>query len=645
MTQFQNLFDIIEIPQRQEKYKDWRASEFPNLDDVKEVVLDFETDGLKWWDGSKPVGFAYYTPDGRSGYLPWAHQGDPANLPRERVHEWFKRHIRGKRITGAGVKTEIHMAHVEGLDLEELGCEVSDVQHHAALLDDTRRQFKLEKLCEDFLPDERKVHEVDGDRIEGSRMSEYPAGMVAVRAIADARQTWKLKEYFWPQLTNQDLHRVRQLEDECNYATCEMERNAQPIDMDLLNAWKKQSDERLHGYYKSLSDAFSFQFRGTAKHWEKLIQKVDASLLPEMERTGAGALVTQFDVLRDYLPEDNPWFQIALKATKLKDLKSDYIDKYKGTIEEDGLLRYALHQLRADEGGTITGRFASSAIRFNKEVYGANVQQVPDIRKSTDKGHDPDFLIRRLFIGGAEGDFLSADAAQIEFRILASYVKHRELLAAYAKDPDMSFHRFVYGLVLPYMPHLSYEHLKNINFMKIYGGGLVKLAFMMGHITARQAARLKKEYAPKSPPRNHPALVRAAEVDDIYARVLPFVRDISNKMSQKAEQQGWVMDILGRRTRDYQSRPYKALNGVIQGGAGSILKHKMVEVHRARKRIGFIPRLTVHDELTGTAQDGQETKRLLLELLNEQTYESRGFHHMEVPIRWEAKLGANWAEC
>lgn len=635
----QNLFDLIDIPDRQKKYADWKPEAPPELSGINELVLDFETNGLKWWEDSRPVGAAYYLPDGRSGYLPWAHQGDPNNLDEAAIKRWFQTEVRGKRITGAGIKTEIHMAHVWGCDLEELGCEVSDVQHHAALLDDTRRQFKLEVLCKDFLPGEQKVLAVDGDVLDGARMAEYPAGMVAVRAMADARQTWLLKEAFWPELTRQDLHRVRQLEDECNFATCEMERNAQPIDVDLLKEWRKLSDHKLQGYIREISEGLGIRFSpASAKSWEQLLRKTCPEILGEIERTANGQVSTKFADLHAF--NENHWVELALKAMKLQDLKSDFIDKYDDTIGNDGLLRYALHQLRADEGGTITGRFSSSAIRFNKLAFGANIQQVPDIVKSVDKGHDPDFLIRELFIGGALGLFLSADAKQIEYRLFASYARRREILDAYRRDPDLSFHRLVHDMILPHKRDLSYEHCKNINFMKLYGGGLTKLAFMMGHISERQAKEIRKEYAPKSPPRNHPWLVRAAEVDDIYARELPEVKALSDRMSKSAVEKGYVMDLLGRRTRDYKTRPYKALNGVIQGGAGTILKKKMIEVHRERKRIGFIPRMTVHDELCGTALNGEETRRELLEILNRQS-----FPQLAVPIRWDAKIGANWSVC
>src|SRR4051812_4830813 len=101
------LFDLVEREDRTIKYGDWRPPEPPVLGDIKELVIDFETDGLKYWAGDRAGGVAYYTPDGRNGYLPWAHQGDPANLDEAVVKRWIQTELKNKRITCANAKTEV----------------------------------------------------------------------------------------------------------------------------------------------------------------------------------------------------------------------------------------------------------------------------------------------------------------------------------------------------------------------------------------------------------------------------------------------------------------------------------------------------------------------------------------------------------
>lgn len=625
------LFEAVERERRADEWKTWRPEAPPILDGVTDVIIDFETNGLKWWDKHRPGGLAYYTPDGRTGYLPWAHQGDPVNLDENVVKRWAREQLKGKRLLGCGTPFDVHMSHEWGVDLEEIGCQVSDVQHWAALLDDSRRVFRQEVLCQDFLPPhERKVLAVNGETLDGSKMMEYPAGMIAVRAMADVRQVALLKEVMWPMLTAEELHDVRQIEDDCIFASCEMERNGLPLDLNLLKKWKVESEQRYLRYLWEIQKGTGLNFNPkSSESWARLLRQRNVEP-PEL--TATGQVSVQHELLR-YIPDE--YVQLGCKAMKLADLKSDYIDKYWETAKEDGILRFRLNQLRSDEGGTITGRFSASAYKINKETIGCNPQQVLDNRKAVDKGHDPEYQIRKLFLTD-----VAADAKQIEYRIFAHYAKNPKVLEAYRQDPDLSFHKLIHGMILPHKPDLSYEHQKNINFMKIYAGGLVKLAVMMGHITPRQAEDLRAEYAPKAPPRNHPLLQKAAAVDDIYARELPEVGPLVRKASDVAKNRGYVKTIKGRRCRfPTGQRLHKALNGIIQGGAADVMKIKMIEVHRERKRIGFVPRCTVHDELVGNKLS-DETPKLLLEVLNRQS-----LPELTVPILWDVKTGANWGEC
>jgi len=640
-------------PERIERYDFWKPPTPPSLHAVKEIVLDFETDGLKWWDGNKPVGVGYSLPDGTTGYLPWGHACGN-QLPKENVVCWL-RDLRGVHITNLSTRFEVHMAQTIGVDFEEQGCTVSDVSHWAALLDDHRKRFALEELCESYLPDEKKVLAVGGEVLDGSKMAEYPSGMIAVRAEADCRQVRELMKVLEPQLIEQDLMRVKQLEDDCIFAACEMERNALPLDLSLLKQWVDESQQRYLRYLFNIERETGIDFNpGSSKSWGELFYKLNINWF---ERTKTGQFVTTDDLIKHI---DHPVIKMARAAGKLKDLKSDFIDKYYKTFDKQGLLRFALHQLKSDEGGTVTGRFSASAIKIGKEQIGANPQQVPDINKQREKGHDTDFLIRRLFIP-LEGQFLSADAKQIEYRLFADYARNPRVMAAYEKDPDTSFHRLIHSMILQQKPDLSYEQQKNVNFMKIYAGGMAKLAFMLGYINGVQLAQLQSQY-PRGVPKDHPLLTEARVINEIYERELPEVGPLLNRAVHLAKDRcdkycdphdelhkephrGFVRTLDGRRGRfprvfGQQQRLHKALNTIIQGGAASIMKRKMVEVHRERKRIGFVPRCTNHDEIIGDALGGDETKRMIAEVLNQQS-----FPQLKIPILWDVKLGANWADC
>lgn len=647
-----SLFDSLEHP-RTEEFSTWRPPEPPCLSNVKDIIIDFETNGLKWWENHRPVGVAYCLPDGTTGYLPWAHKSG-YNLPKERVIDWMRTELRGKQITNASTRFEVHMALTEGIDLEAQGNRVSDVQHWAALLDDHRRKFSLEELCEAYLPeDERKVRSIGRETLDGSRMAEYPSGMIAIRAEADCRQVQKLMHVMRPQLIEQDLWRVKELEDDVIYASCEMERNALPIDVELLKRWVVASEEKLHRYLDEIFKESGVKFNPAAsKSWNDLFNKLG---IDWKYRTRMGHAAVSDDLIKRI---DHPVIQKARAAGKLADLKSDFIDKYYHTIGPDGLLRFALHQLRSDEGGTISGRFSAAGIRVNNEMIGCNPQQVPHPKKQVEKGHDPEFIIRKLFIAAQGRSLISADAKQIEYRLFADYARNPKIMKAYEDDPDMSFHKLVHGMILPFAPNLIYEQCKNLNFMRIYGGGLGKLALMLGYITEQELNQLRRKYAPKGIPRTEPMLREALNVDEIYARELPEVKplidramhvaktecdqwcDRSDELHRRFKHQGYVRTFLGRRMRFPEGqRLHKSLNGVIQGGAAEWMKRKCVEVHRERKRIGFIPRCTIHDALLGDSLDDKYTPYRLREILDVQS-----FPQIKVPIRWDVQIGPNWAQ-
>lgn len=646
-----DLLSQLHSDQLDTRYESWRPSEPPSLHNVKEIFLDFETTGVKYWAGDTPGGVAYYIPGGPSGYLPWGHACG-YNLDRDAVVRWLK-DLTNLHITNHSTDFEVHMALTLGVDLEAQGCTVSDIAHTAALLDDHRRQFSLEVLAREFLPEtEQKVKAVDGVQLDPSKMMEYPSGMIAVRAVGDVRQVHLLKQVLYPRLEAEDLMRVQHLEDQVIYAVAEMERNALPMDVELLNAWHTEAEQRYLRYLWKIHRETGIKFNpGSPKSWEELFAKLK---IEWNYRTPTGQLVTTDNLISRV---EHPIVQLARQAGKLADLKSDYIDKYHKTVGADGLLRFALHQLRSDDGGTVTGRFSGAAIKVGKEKIGCNPQQVPDISKQIEKGHDTEFVIRKLFVhGGGDVSYISADAKQIEYRLFADYARNPKIMEAYEKDPDLSFHKQTHAM-LSKLVDISYGHQKNVNFMKIYGGGMAKLAFMIGAITDQQLASLQKEF-PKGVPRTHPLLAKAVEVDQIYARELPEVKPLLDRAShlarthcdercrrddelhRKYPHQGYVKTLLGRRGRfpDNQ-RLHKALNMIIQGGAADIMKQKMVEVHRERKNIGFVPRLTNHDEICG---DGQrpDTAQKLLEILNTQS-----FPELRIPILWDVKSGPNWAAC
>jgi hypothetical protein len=166
----------------------WTPTPLPVLNGETHLIADFETgnergkDGRCWWDGAFPVGLAWFLPQsGRRGYTGVRHTDgnatDPATLVR-----WLN-DLRNMHIDNAQTKFDLHISRENGADLcDRRGHTFGDVQHRAALLDDNRYLFGIDKLAQDFLGPDRGKVVLPFDK---GRMADVPAWMVDAYAVED----------------------------------------------------------------------------------------------------------------------------------------------------------------------------------------------------------------------------------------------------------------------------------------------------------------------------------------------------------------------------------------------------------------------------------------------------------------------------
>ena len=130
-----------------------------------------------------------------------------------------------------------------------------------------------------------------------------------------------------------------------------------------------------------------------------------------------------------------------------------------------GRIHCELHQLRNDDGGTVTGRFSSS---------NPNLQQIPS--------RDPEIkqMIRGLFIPESE-KWGSFDYSSQEPRLLVHYcgVVNKgnpivdNIIEQYQQD-DVDFHQMVAD-----MANISRKEAKTVNLGIMYGMGKQKLPALL----------------------------------------------------------------------------------------------------------------------------------------------------------------------
>lgn len=610
----------------------WKAQEPPSLDGIDDIILNFATDGLDWARGSKPVGVTVSTIDGKmTRFLPFAFAG--SNLDEETVKRWAERELRGKKITNAKTKFDLHMSNAWGIDLEAQGCTFSDIQHTAALLDDHRKRFNIDLLAADYLPILKIV-----PRVDESRHATYHASEVAKREIFTAQLVGRLRDVMYPQIDLQELRAVQELEDAVIPCVVEMERNGSLIDMELLEQFQREYLVEYERLMYEISYEAGFAFDHTASGWKRLLEH----LALEVPDSFAEAELNEIK---------HPLIQKGQRAAQYASLNSKIFKAYPEHII-DGILRYDIHQLASDEGGTVSGRFSIGL-----------VQQVPNHdNHHTAFGEDRTevgikncggrcaLFPRRLFIPKV-GDYLEADAAQIEFRLLVHYSENAKLLQAYADDPKMSFHKQMQKMLQVYKPDMLYAHTKNYNFAAQYGARSIKLAVMMGFITAKDGEEIRsaKRW-------NDPRLNLIHEIEAAYKNAHPEAGELLDRASHLAKvecdkfchkgdklhrqfpHRGFVKTLLGRRSRfPTNYKTYIGLNRVLQGGGAELMKMKLVELHKERKETGFVMRITNHDAALGDATQ-PDTLEKVSAILNRQSYPTK------VPILWECGVGRTWAE-
>lgn len=617
----------------------WRAPEPPDLTGIDEIVYNVATRGLVDWNKKQIIGRTVCTMDGQKvWFLPTGFAGSQ-NHDEAAIERWAK-NLRGKKLVGSNIKTDIEHELMHGIDLESQGCTFRDVQHQAALLDDGRKRFGLDYLAKDLLGG------VKIDRVDEERHDSYAADEVVAREEYTAQLTAELHQLFDPQIDAQDLRRVQELEDDFIPACVAMERNGVLLDPDLVRQYKRECEKKHSEIIMELAPEIGFLFEGQAS-WPRLFEKYHIPLsYLEVEGDGDAKASFKEEIIGSI---DHPIIKRAHYAMQIASLNSRTFTPYNQMMASNGLLRYELNQLRGEKGGTVSGRTSAPY-----------VQQVPNAYNHFDNFGDWCFP-RRCYVAPTGLSFFEADAAQVEFRIFAEHAKNKKIDAAYAENPEVSFHKLIHAMLLPYKADMNYVALKSLNFATIYAAGLLKTAVMMGFISPVVAAEIKKAKTERTDPR----LAQAREVKDIYNRLLPEIdiilktfshiaqtgcnewcnkskasRDIHARFTKQENfgHQGFVTTLLGRRSRFPKNYSlHKSFNRVCQGSGADIMKRKIIDLHNRRKETGLVMRCTIHDSVIGDIPN-VESVALIKTILNEQSYPLR------IPILWDCKVGLNWAD-
>jgi DNA polymerase I-like protein with 3'-5' exonuclease and polymerase domains len=137
---------------------------------------------------------------------------------------------------------------------------------------------------------------------------------------------------------------------------------------------------------------------------------------------------------------------------------------------------------------------------------------------------------------------------------------------------------------------------------------------------------------------------KGQEILNKFHDMVPFIRDLSDKVQKRAALKGYIRTLSGRRCRfpideeksteryiEYQFL-HKSLNKLIQGSSADQTKTAMTEIDRA----GLPLQLQIHDEICASVSDRAQGEAIARTMEN--------CIQLEVPSVVDVEIGPSWGE-
>ena len=609
-----------------EAQTEWNEpEEYPDLRKYDEIAIDLETrdpDLKSKGSGSvigngEVVGIAVAVP-GRKFYFPIAHGAGP-NMDKKKTLKWFK-----DILLSDAIKI-FHNAMYDVCWIRSMGLKINgqivDTMIAASLIDENRYRFDLNSLSWDYLghgKNENALNEEAKSRGLDPKadMWQLPAMYVGSYAEKDAELTLELWQIFKKELIHQDIESIFQLETDLFPCLVDMKFLGVRVDVERAHKLKQQltlqEKEFLHQIKKETGvEVQLMAARSVAKVFDKL------GLTYERTAKSQAPSFTKNFISN----HEHPVVRMIAKAREVNKAHTTFIDtivkhEHKGRIHAD------INQIRSDQGGTVTGRVSYS---------NPNLQQLP--ARNKDLGP----MIRSIFIPEKGHTWGCFDYSQQEPRVVVHYAAlHKfpsvnDVIDNYENDTSTDFHQVVAD-----MAKIPRSQAKVINLGLFYGMGKAKLQAELG---------VSKD--------------KATELFEQYHAKVPFVKQLMNSASNRAQERGQIRTLLGRLCRFHLWEPnqfgmhkalpheealqehgpgirraytYKSLNKLIQGSAADMTKKAMLDLYKE----GIVAHIQIHDELCVSVEDETHAKKIVDVMENAVT--------LEVPNKVDYEKGETWGD-
>ena len=603
-----------------------QPEEFPDLSKYDEISIDLETKDpdLKTKGSASTrgigdvVGIAIAVSNW-CGYYPIAHENGP-NMNRKQVLKWF----------GDVLKTPaskiFHNAIYDMCWIRRLGLTVHgtiiDTMVMATLVNENRFRYDLSSVSNEYIGIGKNESVLNQTAKEWgvdpkAEMYKLPAMYVGEYAERDAEITLALWQELKKEILLQDLGNVRDLEIKVFPCLLDMKWKGVKVSEDQVAILEKKLastyDECINRVKKEVG---FYPEIWAAKSIGAVCDELGVKDYARTAKTNAPSFT------KNYLSEHpHPILRSIATARQMDKLKNTFLNSIKNYVV-NGRIHSDIHQLKSDQGGTITGRLSYSH---------PNLQQLPSLYADIGKG------IRSIFEpedGHTWGCFYYSQQEPrlvMHFALKTPGVTGAASIVKEYKEGRADFHQIVADIA-----DIDRKEAKTINLGLFYGMGRAKLQAQLGINDEEEAKELLANYHQK----------------------VPFIKQLIKSVMDRAQDRGRVRTLLGRLCRFDMWEPkqfgmhkpltyevacseiglggikraftYKALNKLIQGSAADMTKKAMVDLHSE----GIIPMVQLHDELDISVKDEAQSKQIIKIMENAVP--------LEIPNKVDYEFGKNW---
>jgi DNA polymerase I len=466
-----------------------------------------------------------------------------------------------------------------------------------------------------------------------SRLSEFPAAMVAPYCRSDALDAMNIYLSQQHDIEDQSLERVLALEMRLLPVLADMSYGGVLVDLEAAYAQIPLLNIQETALYKEIRAIAGEKFNVNSTPQIREFFKpeplnkfqwrlIDGTIVGPT-KNGSNPSIGQ-DALRAM---KHPLARKMMELRKCIKLRDTFIKGHViGSADSNGYVHTQFNQTRNDaDAGTVTGRLSST---------GPALQQIT----KRDKGNAS--ILRAMFLPDKGQSWLCADYSQVDFRCAAHLINDRNIIDAYAADPALDYHQVVSEMTgIPRnAEYPGAPNTKQINLGLSFGAGAGKLAFMMGMPYEVKEYKGRMMYLPGP---------EAQKVFETYHSNLPGTKLFMKQAENIAKTTGFVKTQIGRRLRFPKGHGAHTAAGLLyQAYAADLHKWGLVQMDDMIRTEKFDARLMLscHDE-GGISVDSKdvETQNRLTATYSDFNREDSNIV-MRVPIRSSSDFGANWYE-